>query len=285
VRRAALVLLLVGSCGRADDAPPPPRVFRDVRGKDVSIPWPPRRVVSILPSATELLYRIGAGDRVAGVTTYCLYPPEAASKPKVGSIVVDGEALAAIRPDVIFTCERMTRQSTAELEGRGYAVFSIDPSTFEEIAAALRLLGEICGRAEAGAKAADELLARVRAAEAKVPPGPGPTVYFEHSAEPLGTSGPESCAGEAVRRAGGRLVFEGGWRMIDWESVLDRDPEVILVSHGRREGLERRPGWAGLRAVKSGRVHLVEKNGFLFHTPRLVDGLEEAVRVLHAKTP
>jgi iron complex transport system substrate-binding protein len=285
VRNAAFAVLVLASCGRPDDAPPPARVFRDVRGKDVSVPWPPRRVVSILPSATELLFRVGAGGQVAGVTTYCKHPPEALAKPKIGSIVVDGEALAALRPDLIVTCERMTRESTAKLEAKGYAVFSIDPSNFEEIAATLRQLGEITGHAEQGARAAEEMTSRVKAAEAKVPPGEGPTVYYEHSAQPLGTSGPESCAGEAIRRAGGRLVFEGGWKMIDWESVLDRDPEVILISHTNRDAPPRRAGWSRLRAVKNGRVHYVDLNGFLFHTPRLVDGLEEAVRVLHAKNP
>jgi iron complex transport system substrate-binding protein len=274
-----LWVLLLG-CGRGPDGAGAREVV-DARGKAVRVPARPQRIVSILPSATELLFAAGAGGQIAGVTTWCLHPPEARAKPKVGALVVDGERLAALKPDLIVTTERMTRQATSDLEAAGYPVYSIDPTSFPSIAETLRRLGALTGHAEEAGRAADALMARVEA----VRPAPGPTVYFEHSAEPLGTTGPESFVGDLLRRAGARNVFDGGFRLVDWESVLARDPEVILVSHDRRD-LERRAGWAGLKAVKAGRVHYVDKMLYIYPTPRLAEGLEEAARLLRdAKGP
>lgn len=279
MRAIALVLFVVG----CDRPPAAGREVVDSRGKAIRVPHSPRRIVSLLPGATELLFAVGAGEQVAGVTAYCDYPEAARAKPRIGDLVVSGEAVAGIRPDLVLTTERLTRQSTADLERAGYAVFSIDPMSFEEIAEALRLVGRLTGREAEGGGAAEEFLGRLRALEA--PPGRGPTVYFEHSADPLGTTGPESYAGEAIRRAGGRNVFDGGWRLVDWESVLAKDPEVILVAHEKRDGLERRAGWKELRAVKSGRVHFVSKDHYVYPAPRLLRGLEEARRLFHAKDP
>lgn len=284
MRRAALLILLLG-CGKPQGPTGPTRAIADSRGREIRVPIPPRRIVSIVPSVTELLFTVGAGDQVAGVTTWCDTPPEAKKKPKIGSIVVNAEALAALRPDLIVTCERITKDTTADLERRGYAVFSVDPMNFEQIAEALRLLGDVTGHADEGRRAADALLARVRAVEARVAGRAAPLVYFEQSVEPMWTTGPESYVGDAIRRAGGRLVFDGGWKLVDWESVLARDPEVILIPHDFREGLERRAGWKGLRAVKAGRVHFVAKDAFLYPAPRLLQGLEEAARLLHEKNP
>ncbi len=269
----------MAGCGPS--APAEGKLFTDARGKSVRIPFPPKRIVSILPSATELLFAAGAGGQVAAVTTWCLHPPEALKKPKIGAIVVDGERLAAVKPDLIVTTERMTRQTTADLEAAGYTVYSIDPVDVPSIADTLRRLGEITGHVEEAGRAAAAFLARVEAVKA----APGPSVYFEHSAEPLGTTGPESFVGDLLRRAGGRNVFEGGFRLVDWESVLARDPDVILVSHDRRD-LDRRAGWANLKAVKAGRVHYVDKMLYIYPTPRLAAGLEEAARLLRdAKSP
>ncbi len=281
MRRAAALVLLLG-CGRERDAPAGPfREAVDGRGRAVRIPDPPRRIVSIAPSATEMLFAAGAGEQVVGVTTYCTYPEGAKGKRPVGALALDLEAIAALRPDLIVTAHSIRKGDTAGFEKKGYPVFAVDADDFEGIAAMLRTLGAATGHAAEGESAAAALLARV----AKVKAGPGPTFYFEHTHDPLGTTGPESYAGEALRRAGGRNVFEGGWKLVDWESVLARDPEVILLAHDRREGLERRAGWADLRAVKSGRVHFVSKDHYVYPTPRLAEGLEEARRIFHAENP
>jgi iron complex transport system substrate-binding protein len=280
VRRWLLLVLLAG-CSKAADAPATTRDFIDSRGKTVRVAYPPRRIVSIIPSATELLFAVGAGEQVAGVTTYCDWPPEAKAKPKIGDIRVDYEKLAMIRPDVVVTSWSTTKKASGEIEGKGIPLFSVEPHSFEEIIASLRNLGALTGHDAEGERAAAALEARVKAVVAS----PGPTVYIEHSPEPLGTTGPDSYMGDAIRRAGGRNVFDGGWRLVDWESVMARDPEVILIAHDRKTGYESRAGWDKLRAVKNKRVYFVAKEHYLYPTPRLADGLEEAARIFREKNP
>lgn len=270
----ALALLVLLGCGE----PPAPAAggvpIVDSRGKTVLVPARPARIVSLAPSTTELLYAVGAGGQVAGVTTYCEVPP-GATPAKVGDIVLDWERLAAIRPDLVLAAPSISMKTCADLEAKGYVVFGVDPRSFAEIAGALAQLGEITGHADEGRKAADRLRARVLAFASRE----GPTFYFEHSADPLGTTGPETYLGEALARAGGRNIFDGGWKLVDWEGVMAKDPEVILIAHGRKEGLDRRAGWRDLRAVKAGRVHFVAKEHFVYPTPRLAEGLEEAARI------
>jgi len=280
MRRLALIVLLAG-CSRPADPPPLTREFVDARGKIVKIAYPPKRIVSIIPSTTELLFDVGAGEQVAGVTTYCDWPPEAKKKPKIGDIVVDYEKMAALKPDVVVTSWSTTRKASAEIEGKGYPLFSVEPRSFEEIVASLRKLGALTGHQAEGERAAAALEARVKAVVASS----GPTVYIEHSPEPLGTTGPDTYMGDAIRRAGGRNVFDGGWHLVDWEAVMSRDPDVILIAHDRKTGYESRAGWNNLRAVKNKRVYFVAKEHYMYPTPRLADGLEEAARIFREKNP
>jgi iron complex transport system substrate-binding protein len=247
----------------------------------VTVAWPPRRIVSIIPSATELLFAVGAGEQVVGVTTYCDWPPEAKAKEKIGNIVVDYERLATLRPDLVVTLWSLTRKAAAEIEAKGYPVFSVESRSLDEIISSLRTVGALTGHEAHAQKCAAALEARVKAVSRE----PGPTFYFEHSAEPLGTAGPETYTGDALRRAGGRNIFDDGWKLIDWESVMARDPEIILIAHDRKEDFEKRAGWNRLRAVINKRVYFVRKEHFVYPTPRLADGLEEAAGIFREKNP
>jgi iron complex transport system substrate-binding protein len=281
VRTVALFLVAIG-CDRPASPAASGAGILDSRGKQVPLPAHPCRIVSLAPSTTELLYEVGAGDQIAGVTAYCDFPPAARTKPRVGDLVLDPERLSALRPDLIVTSWTLSPKTSSDLETRGYAVFGVDPQSFEEIELALETLGRITGHEREGRTAAEALRARVQAIHA----ADGPTFYFEHSADPLGTTGPDTYTGRALRRAGGRNIFEGGWHnAIDWEVVMARDPEVILIAHDRRESLERRAGWKELRAVRKGRVYFVPKEHYVYPTPRLAEGLEEAWRLFHEKNP
>jgi iron complex transport system substrate-binding protein len=280
MRSGLFLLLALAGCGKAPDPSTDRRIFVDSRGKNISVAFPPRRIVSILPSATELLFAVGAGDQVAGVTSYCDWPSEARLKPKIGGLIVDYEKLATLRPDVVVTFWSLTKKTASEIERVGFPVFSLEPRSLQEIAAAMRALGALTGHDAGGEREASALEARIRSVDAQ----PGPSFYFEHTAEPLGTTGTETCLGDALRRAGGRNVFDGAWRTIDWEAVLARDPEVILIAHDQRMGLQDRAGWRRLRAVRNKRVYFVAKEHFVYPTARLADGLEEAARIFGEHT-
>lgn len=245
---------------------------------------PYKRVVSILPSVTELIHAVGAEDRLVGVTTYCDYPPEAARKEKIGDIRLNYEKLLALRPDVVLSVERMRREDNAQLRAMGLPVVEIYGESFEEIAEAMRLLGrltECTARADAEAAA---LLARVRAVEERVKGKPRPRVFFESSSEPIWSVSPRSYAGDMIARAGGDNIMtdlRDAWGPVSWELVLARDPDVILIAHAATSRPESRAGWSRLKAVRTGRVYVVPKEEFVYPTPRLALGLERAAKLFH----
>jgi iron complex transport system substrate-binding protein len=242
------------------------------------------RIISLVPSATELLFEVGARDQVVGVTTSCLYPPEAQEKEKIGGLIVDIEKVLSLRPDLILSSP-IARKASGDLQRLGLRVVTIEANTFEEIAEQLRRVGGLTGHAQEGDVAADRLLARVRAVEARVGGLPPPTVFFETGGDPILTAGPRSYPGDALRRAGGQNIMydlDRPWGTVSWEVVLKRDPEVILIAHAS-QALPARAGWEKLRAVQAGRVHHVPKEAFYYPTPRLAEGLELAARLFHGK--
>ncbi len=244
------------------------------------------RIVSIVPSVTELLFAVGAGDRIVGVTTYCDFPPEAKQKDKVGDLVLNYERIVALRPDCVMSVDRMAHDSNRALRTMGIRVVEVYGESFEDIAGELRRLGRLTGNEARGEVEARRLLDRVRAVEDRVRGRVQPTFFFESSHDPLWTATSRGYSGDAIRRAGGRNIFDDmpwTWGQISWELVLQRDPDVIFIAHGNTANLASRTGWDRLKAVRTGRVHVVPKEAFIYPTPRLVDGLELAARFLHEK--
>lgn len=233
-------------------------------------------IVSVMPGSTEMVYAAGQEHRLAGVTTLCTYPPEARAKPKIGDIVIDMEKVLALRAQYVVGFRIENARTLERLERMGLTVIPTDANNFEEIAAVLRRLG--------GEEAAQELERRVTAVR---PPPRMLSVFYEATAEPIFTPGPGSYVDEVIRRAGGRNAFGDlarPWMEIPWELVLSRDPEVILIGHDAIERARLRPGWGELKAVRTGEVHVVDLNQFLYPTPRLADGLERLSGILHDAT-
>ncbi|HTF56385.1 MAG TPA: helical backbone metal receptor [Planctomycetota bacterium] len=283
-RIALLVLVALAGCP-APKPGVPTRVVRDLEGREVSVPVEVRRVVSIVPSVTELTFAAGAGDLVVGDTTYCDYPPEAKDRPKVGDIRVNYEAVVALKPDLVVSSHDLAARSNEQLRGLGLPVLCVDPKSIAEIGTAIRLLGDVTRRAEVAEKSAKdfetrvaEILRRVRNVERR------PTVYIEATSQPHAAA-PGMTADEIIRLAGGTNIitesYAGKWIPISWELVLSRDPEFIVVAHNYAPHPRERPGWEGLRAVKSGRVFDWDKSHFMYPTPRLARGLELLAKELH----
>jgi iron complex transport system substrate-binding protein len=272
-----------------------PIALTDDLGRQVTVSALPRRIVSLSPSTTETLFAVGAGDQVVGVTKFCNYPPEAQTREKVGGFsanTISVETIIALKPDLVLSAGEIHRPVIEALERAGIPVFASAPKEFAGVYAAIESVGRLTGHeAEASGVVAD-MKARVSAVKDKTKAlhqDRRPTVFYEVWDEPLMTAGPKSFVGTLIELAGGVNIFADvseEYPQVSSEEVVRRNPAVILGpdSHGDRlkpEMIQTRSGWGGLRAVREGRIYLVNGDIVSRPSPRLVEALEEIARVLH----
>lgn len=228
---------------------------RDDRGLTVTLPRTPQRIVSILPSLTESVCALGACDRLVGVDRYSNHPAAVRALPQVGGgIDPNVEAVVALRPDVVL----MSRASRGaeRLEALGVKVVVLEPRTMADVRRVLDTLGRLLEVPDPQ-RIWRTVDAAVAQAAATLPPeARGARVYFEVSRGPY-AAGPSSFLGELLQRLGlGNVIAPelGPFPKINPEYVVRADPDVIMVGKRGAEGLEQRPGWAGLRAVRTQRI-------------------------------
>lgn len=230
---------------------------------------PARRIVSLSPAVTELLFALGAGDRVVGRTTWCDYPPEARWVPSVGDgLHPNLEAVAAARPDLVVLYRSALNETAAEQLGRlGIAALLLTQDRLEDLAHAARLLGRVTGRATAGDSLADSI-AHVLATPAPVL---GVSVALIAWDNPPMAIGGGSYLDQLATLAGARNVFHdlGSADVVSLETIAARDPDVIVVlSDSAATGpppFAHRPSWQVIRAVRERRF--VTLAGSLFGRP------------------
>jgi len=281
--RATLIALALG-CGaaRADI-----RVTDDY-GRQVLLAAPARRVVSLAPHLTELMYAAGAGDSMVGALQYSDYPPEAGRLPRVGSETqIDLEALIALKPDLVVAWPNSGSAAAVErIAALGIPVFRSEPRELEHIARTLETLGRLAGSEAAAASAARAFrarAARIERANAKRPPV---RVFYQVWNRPLVTVNGEHVISKAMRLCGGENVMAALPALapeIDRELVLRADPEAILASGA--DG--KRPAWLddwrafpALAAVRGDNLYAIRPELLQQHTPRLLDGAEAVCRIL-----
>ncbi len=272
IRLVALAAAL--ACRPADRASRPPRdavyTVTDDAGRTVALAQPARRIVSLSPAVTELLFALGVGDRVVGRTTWCDYPPPASLVPSVGDgLNPNLEAVAARRPDLVVLYRSPLNETAAAQLGRlGIPAAVLRQDRLEDVARAARLLGRVVGRAAAGDSLADAL---GRLLAAPVPPS-GPRLAFVVWDNPPMVIGSGSYLDQLATLAGAENVFHdlgAASAAVALETIATRDPDVIVVvsdsAEPRPPAFARRREWRVIRAVREGRfVYLV---GSLFGRP------------------
>lgn len=285
-RRPAAALLLLSAAAGCLRRPPSPA------GDGGTEP----RLVSLAPNLTEIVFAVGAGDRLAGRSDACDWPPAARRLPVAGGFGRPAaEAILALRPTCVLTTDLEDERSLAPLRRAGIAHHRIPCRRLDDIPAAMRAVGRLAGREEAGEEAAARLaaeIARLRAAAAAATNAP--TVFVEIWDDPLITAGRRSFVAELVALAGGRNLgdeLDAGYTAVSPEWVVRRDPEIILCLHaagGDAAALRRvaaRPGWRHLRAVREGRVAGdLDPDLLLRPGPRLPEGVAILRRKIAAAT-
>jgi iron complex transport system substrate-binding protein len=259
-------------------------------GRTLALPALPRRIVSLVPGVTEMLYAIGAEDRLVGRTDFCDYPPAARSKPSVGGTVAPSlEVLVSLKPDlVVATSAGNSDETRRQLERLRVPLYLVDPHGLSDVFATITRLGALTEREGRAAEVVAGLEQRVRAVAVRVAARPRPRVLYVVWPDPLIVPGRGAAVTELIELAGGASVSADGpegYPRYSVEAAVARGPEVIVLArHGAATAPYAREKWerfADLPAVRAGRLHAVD--GDLFHRfgPRVVDALEILARLLH----
>lgn len=278
----ACLLLLVEPAGAF--------TLKDSRGQALVLPAPPQRIVSLVPSVTEIIYALGGEARLVGVTDFCDWPPEAGQKPRVGGMLAPNlELIVALRADLVVATTEGNRQETFEqLQRLKIPVFTVSPHRLSDVMTVIAQLGELTGRQATVRPLVDALTRRISAVERAVRPYPRPKVLYVLWPEPLVVPGRDGLVTELIERAGGASVTAGepdAYPRFSLEAVVARAPDVIILARHWADGtpLSRAP-WERLTtlpAVRGGRIHSVDGTYLHRYGPRVVDGLEMLARVIH----
>ena len=267
----------------------PSRELTDDAGRRVSIPAKVDRVVSLAPNLTEIVFAVGAGNRLVGRTSYCDYPPEAKAIAEVGDTIHPNlEPIIALKPQVVLVSTASQLEVfTQQLQGQNIAVFVTDPHDLEGVFRSIEQIGEIVGEKDRANQLVQKLRERTNAVEQAVKQKPPVRVFYQASGEPLYTAGHDSFVTDLMRRAGAASVtadVPGAWPKYSNESALAARPEAIILPTGGSMGAANATVVEALRqspAVLNGRVYKINDDHLARPGPRLVDGLEEMAHALH----
>ena len=265
-----------------------PLTVKDASGNEVTFTKAPQRIVSLLPSETEVLFALGLDDFIVGVTEWCDYPEAAKSKPKVGGLQGDLEAILSANPDVVFAGLSRTNQKTLEkLRELNVNVFTVEPNTIDEIMERILLYGRITDRQEQ----AEQVVARMKAERQNVleavkglKDGEKKKVYVEFS--PGWTVGKGEFMHDLITLAGGINVAgeTEGWYQISEETIIQANPDVILYAKGvpdLEKTIRERSGWDSIAAIRNGRVIGVDDNLLARPGPRITQALIEIAKAIY----
>jgi iron complex transport system substrate-binding protein len=304
-----IVLALVVGCAQATPtlAPPTPTALPptptptevptlavvDDAQRTVEITGVPERIISLAPSNTEILFALGLGDKVVGVTDFCDYPEGAQEIEKVGFVEINLEKIVDLAPElVLYIGGTAQLEKTQTMEDLGLTVLVLAPSDIEGIFGDIELVGRATGTEDEAAHLVselrarmDEVLSRVAQAERQ------PLVFYELDAtDPTRpwTAGPGSFIDALLSMAGGinlGAIAEMEWAQFSTEEIIAQDPEIIILGDANYgvsvESVEERPGWGVITAVKEGAIYPIDDTLVSRPGPRIVDGLEELARIIH----
>lgn len=272
-----------------------PLTLTDDLGREVTVETKPQRIVSLAPSHTEILFAVGAGEQVVGVTTYCNYPQEAQTREQIGGFsaeTISVEKIIALEPDLVLSTGKLHETVMEVLEQTGVTVYAGDPETFDQVYASIEAIGQMTGHNEEATHLVAQVKERVAAVEsvvAEIPDGERPTVFWETWDDPLMTAGPTTFAGQMIEKGGGVNLFADvteRYSEISIEEVIKRNPDAIMGpdTHGEAltaDQVATRPGWETIKAVQDGRIYVFDGDITSRAGPRIVDGLEMIAHALH----
>ncbi|MFJ7648889.1 ABC transporter substrate-binding protein [Lysinibacillus sp. NPDC097279] len=269
-----------------------PLTMTDATGKDIVLEAPPERIISLIPSNTEILFGLGLNDKIVGVNDYDDYPPEVADKEKVGSMEFNIEQIIALQPDIVFAHESGIASlggAKDQLEAAGVKVFVVtNARDFNETYTTIEQLGRATGKLPEAEKIIANMKAKVEEIEAKLQDVQPKKVFVETSDEPeIYTPGKDTFMQEMLEmiHAENIAADTDGWFKIDAEQIITKNPDVIVVTYNYVPDIltkiPQRAGFDTITAVKNKAIVQVDENMTSRQGPRLADGLEELAKAIY----
>jgi iron complex transport system substrate-binding protein len=269
-----------------------PLTLSDDQGTSLTLSAEPERIVSLMPGETEILYRIGLGDRVVGrVEDVADFPPEAKDVPVVATFNgVDAEKIVALEPNLVIAGGNGGTPADAidKLRSLGLPVLVVYAATVDDVFADIELTGRAVGAPGPAADLAAAMRSGFDQVEAATHDLPKPRVFYETGNEPaLYGVADDSFVASMLELAGAAPITTGSSTV--WEEPVEKliaaDPEVILLGDAAygvsAADIAKRPGWKSMTAVKDGAIEPVDDIVITRPGPRLFDGLRQLVAALH----
>jgi iron complex transport system substrate-binding protein len=266
----------------------------------------PDRIVSVAPSTTEILYAIGAGDKVVGVTDYCDYPYDFAAWVAAGNMTSVGgfqdpnvEVIASLNPDLILGTGGIQEETAGALRDLGYKVLVLDPTNINGVLKNIDLVGNATGKRAEATALVNDITSRINAVTNKVAGVPSkPKVYYEvwFSAQSIWSVGAKGFETELIAKAGGVNIFENDSLehfQTDSEVIISKNPDIILLPVGMEtlgsdtpfwvsfDTVKARPAWDSISALQNDKLYQIDGNAIQRAGPRMADMIEALAEIFH----
>jgi ABC-type Fe3+-hydroxamate transport system substrate-binding protein len=264
------------------------RTLTDEMGRKVVVPDHPHRVICLMPTVTDTVFALGAGDDVVGISDYTKYPAAALTKPSVGDLIKPSiETILSLHPDlVIGTQPKGPMEVTDQLERAGIPIFLVSPHGIAGIFHSVETIGMALNRTPQAEALIHGLQLRVDVVRTRTKNLPAPRVFMPIWYDPITTIGKNAFITEVIEAAGGRSVTDDlntEWPQINMEVVLERAPDALLLVRGGKTTLkilQDRPGWSSMTAIRAHRAYYVDDR-INFASPVAIDALEDLAKQFH----
>ena len=272
-----------------------PFTATDATGFTLRLTHPANRIISLAPANTEILFALGLGNKVVGVTTFCDEPPEALEKEKIGNITeIDLEKILTLQPDLILASSLTPDEAIDRLHELNLPVFTIKPETIDQVIQGITQVSILTGVEELGSiltKSMQENLKKISDQTKFLPDHQKPFVFHIIWHDPIWTAGNHTFINEFITLAGGKNLAQDleGYSTMDIEEILRRNPSIITVitNHGKNEENQlyqfilSDSRFQLLEAVKNHQVYSIDSNLVSRPGPRIITALENFARIIH----
>jgi iron complex transport system substrate-binding protein len=264
-----------------------PLTMVDSSNRTITIESEPETIVSAVPSNTEIVYALGMGEKLSGVSVYCNYPEEALSVEKIGDYNGPNfELIINLEPD-IFLGAYIDEAAISQLENAGIKVILINPGNVSETYETILMIGDIIGASEEAKELVSNMQAKQNQIVDRVKGYASKTVFFEIWHDPLMSAGPGSFINEMIQLANGKNIAddaESAYPEYSLEKLISMNPQVYLTADDgfkTAEDIFAREGYEHIEAIKTGQLFLLNPDMISRPGPRMIEGFEMIARAIH----